>query len=156
MIHQELEILLKPVVEDLGCELWACEYIPQGKHSLLRIYIDKPVGILIDDCERVSREVSVFLDIESPITKALKNYTLEVSSPGLERPLLKEEHFQRFLGSQVMIKTRNPIDKRRKLEGKLIEVREGIIHVLVSTSDNKASEVPIVDIIKANVVFNEG
>lgn len=157
MIHQELETLLKPVVEDLGCELWACEYIFQGKHSVLRIYIDKPEGIHIEDCERVSREVSVLLDVQSPITDALKNYTLEVSSPGLDRPLLKEEHFREYTGHHILVKLRNPVDKRRKLTGKLVKVCDDGMIVLEEHDGKKNSQpvsqmILMADIVKANII----
>lgn len=151
MIHQELETLLAPVVEDLGCELWACEYIVQGRYSTLRIYIDKSEGISIDDCERVSREVSILLDVQLPITG---QYTLEVSSPGLDRPLFKDTHFQRYLGSRVAIKVRNPIEKRRKFLGELIEVqsRDGSSFITVS-ENNEQVTIPLMDIVKANLVI---
>jgi ribosome maturation factor RimP len=151
VIHQELETLLAPVVEDLGCELWACEYIVQGRYSTLRIYIDKSEGISIDDCERVSREVSILLDVQLPITG---QYTLEVSSPGLDRPLFKDTHFQRYLGSRVAIKVRNPIEKRRKFLGELIEVqsRDGSSFITVS-ENNEQVTIPLMDIVKANLVI---
>ncbi len=159
MIHQELEVILKPVVEDLGCELWACEYLVQGKHSMVRIYIDKPEGIHIEDCEKVSREVSVLLDVQEPITG---NYTLEVSSPGMDRPLFKVSHFQRYLGSDITVKVRHPIlingtVKRRKFIGKLIEVKnnnseEEFSGNIIISEDNEMRAIPIVDIVKANLI----
>jgi ribosome maturation factor RimP len=84
MIKDELEHLLAPTINDMGYELWGCEYLPQGKHSLLRIYIDKTDGISIDDCQEVSHQISALLDVEDPIPG---NYSLEVSSPGIPRPL---------------------------------------------------------------------
>lgn len=142
MIHEALETLLTPIVVDLGCELWACEYLIQGKHSLVRLYIDKPEGITLDDCEKVSREVSVLLDVQSPIAS---QYTLEVSSPGLDRPLCKKEHFQRYIGSLVLVKIKNPIDKRRKITGLLSAVDDATVVV-----DTVA--IPMANIIKANLV----
>lgn len=150
MIHKELETLLAPVVEDLGCELWACEYIVQGKHSVLRIYIDKPEGIHIDDCERVSREVSVILDVQSPIAS---QYTLEVSSPGLDRPLFTVAHFQRYIGSDVMLKIRQPVEKRRKFVGKLIAVNDNAMQSSIDIVENDVMlTIPMMDIVKATLV----
>lgn len=146
MIHKELETLLAPVVEDLGCELWACEYIVQGKHSLLRVYIDKTEGVHINDCERVSREISTLLDVQSPITS---NYTLEVSSPGIDRPLFTENHFKRYLNSEVMVKIRIPLEKRRKFSGKLIDVRDNKI---IIAEEGKEYPIPLGDIVKANLI----
>jgi ribosome maturation factor RimP len=81
---EQLQALLAPVVEGLGYQCWGIEYVSQGKHSVLRIYIDKEGGILVDDCEAVSRQASGVLDVEDPISS---EYTLEVSSPGMDRPL---------------------------------------------------------------------
>ncbi len=147
MIHAECERLLTPIVEDLGCQLWACEMIAQGKYSLLRVYIDKPEGITLDDCERVSCEVSVFLDMHSPVTG---QYTLEVSSPGINRPLFKEEHFQRYIGSEIQLQLRHPIERRRKFNGELIEVRDD--GMIVIQEKNEAKIIPMIDIVKANLM----
>lgn len=149
MIHAELEALLTPVVEDLGYELWACEMISQGKYSLLRIYIDKPEGITIDDCERVSHEVSVLLDVQAPITS---QYTLEVSSPGLDRPLFKKNHFQRFIGSKIHVQVRQPIEKRRKFAGELLEVNENDNSIIILDEEIKRI-IPIMAIVKAHLIY---
>lgn len=146
MIHVELETLLTPIVEDLGCQLWACEKISQGKYSILRVYIDKPEGINIEDCERVSREISVLLDVQSPITG---DYTLEVSSPGLNRPLFKKEHFQRYINSEIQVQVRQPIDKCRKFSAKLMEVRDD--GMIVIGEGNEMKTIPMGDIVKASL-----
>ncbi|HAV0011531.1 TPA: ribosome maturation factor RimP, partial [Legionella pneumophila] len=80
MINDDLIVLLEPIIKNMGYELWGCEYLSQGKHSLLRIYIDKPDGIGIDDCQEVSKQVSAMLDVEDPIPG---HYSLEISSPGI-------------------------------------------------------------------------
>ena len=98
----QLDELIRPAVVALGYELWACEYIPQGKYSLLRIYIDSEQGITLDDCEKVSGQISAILDVEDPIHG---QYTLEVSSPGLDRPLYTAEHYQRYIGQMIKLKT---------------------------------------------------
>jgi len=98
MLRDTLVTLVRPVVEDLGYELWELEYSPGRGNGLLRLYIDAPAGIAIDDCERVSRAVSALLDAEDPVPG---QYTLEVSSPGLERPLRTPEHFAPYAGEKV-------------------------------------------------------
>jgi len=112
----QLEALLSPVVVSLGYEFVGMEYLPQGKHSLLRLYIDKPDGITVDDCSTVSHQVSGVLEVEDPISG---HYVLEVSSPGLDRPLFKFEDFERFSGHNVQIKLQIPLDGRRNFKGLL-------------------------------------
>ncbi|MCL7571001.1 ribosome maturation factor RimP, partial [Pseudomonas aeruginosa] len=107
---EQLQALLAPVVEALGYECWGVEFISQGRHSVLRVYIDRPEGILIDDCEAVSRQVSGILDVEDPISG---EYTLEVSSPGMDRPLFTLEQFAKHAGEQVKIRLRSPYEGRR-------------------------------------------
>ena len=114
--HTQLEDLLSPVVVSLGYEFVGLEYLPQGKHSLLRIYIDKPEGITVDDCSAVSHQVSGVLEVEDPISG---HYVLEVSSPGLDRPLFKFEDFERFSGYNVQIRLQVPMDGRRNYKGLL-------------------------------------
>ncbi len=112
----QLEELLSPVVVSLGYEFVGMEYLPQGKHSLLRIYIDKPDGVTVDDCSTVSHQVSGVLEVEDPING---HYVLEVSSPGLDRPLFKFEDFERFSGHNVQIRLQIPLDGRRNYKGLL-------------------------------------
>ena len=88
-IREKLYEIITPVVEGLEYELVGIEYLPQGKHSLLRVYIDQEAGIALEDCSKVSHQISAVMDVEDPISS---NYNLEVSSPGLERPLFVEEH----------------------------------------------------------------
>ncbi len=114
--HTQLEGLISPVVLSLGYEFVGLEYLPQGKHSLLRIYIDKPEGITVDDCGTVSHQVSGVLEVEDPIKG---HYVLEVSSPGLDRPLFKLEDFERFSGHHVQIKLQIPLNGRRNFKGLL-------------------------------------
>jgi ribosome maturation factor RimP len=116
-VYQELQAMLEPAINVLGCELVGIEYLPQGKRSLLRIYIDKPSGVTIDDCSDVSHQVSAILDVEDPIRE---QYTLEVSSPGLDRPLFSQAHFERFNGSLARLKLRLPHEGRRNFTGRLL------------------------------------
>ncbi len=109
-----LRELLEAAVSALGYELVGVELHSQSRHSLLRVYIDRAEGISVDDCERVSHQVSGVLDVEDPIRGS---YTLEVSSPGLDRPLFTAEQFQRFAGHRVRIRLRIPLEGRRKFTG---------------------------------------
>ena len=143
---EQLQALLAPVVEALGYECWGLEFISQGRHSLLRVYIDRPEGILIDDCEIVSRQVSGILDVEDPISG---EYTLEVSSPGMDRPLFTLEQFARYVGEQVKIKLRTPFERRRNFQGILRGVEEQDVVVLV---DDHEYLLPIDSIDKANII----
>ncbi|WED43160.1 ribosome maturation factor RimP [Legionella cardiaca] len=145
MIKNELEQLLKPLVEDLGYELWGCEYLAQGKHSLLRIYIDKENGIGIEDCERVSRQVSAFLDVEDPIPG---NYSLEVSSPGIPRPLFNKEQYKQYLGHDVHVRVFKPINGNRNLSGTIIAANDDTLTLKIG---DEQLEVQFTQIVKANL-----
>jgi ribosome maturation factor RimP len=124
---ERLRRLLEPSVVGLGCELVGIELQGQGLRSLLRLYIDRPEGVTLDDCERVSHQVSGLLDVEDPIRGA---YTLEVSSPGLERPLFTPAHFERFVGERIKVKLDVPVEGRRSVTGVLRGMREGCVVVL--------------------------
>ncbi|WP_263259639.1 MULTISPECIES: ribosome maturation factor RimP [Pseudomonas] len=143
---EQLQALLAPVVEALGYVCWGVEYISQGRHSLLRVYIDHPNGILVEDCEAVSRQVSGVLDVEDPITN---EYTLEVSSPGMDRPLFTLVQFAAHVGEQVKVKLRSPFEGRRNFQGLLRGVEDQDVVVQV---DEHEYLLPIEMIDKANVV----
>ncbi len=113
---EKLVAIIEPAVSALGFELLGVEYMPQGRHSLLRIYIDHEDGITVDDCGDVSHQVSAVLDVEDPIRG---EYTLEVSSPGLERPLFTLEHYARFAGQLAEIRLHAPLHGRRKFKGRI-------------------------------------
>jgi ribosome maturation factor RimP len=113
--------IINPSIQDLGYELLGIEYVPSGKHSILRLYIDSEDGIGVDDCEIVSRQVSAIMDVEDPISG---QYNLEVSSPGIERPLFVVAHFMRFLGHDVRLRTYRPIEGRRNFTGAIGSVSE--------------------------------
>ena len=113
--------IITPSIQDLGYELLGIEYVPSGKHSILRLYIDSDDGIGVDDCEIVSRQVSAIMDVEDPITG---QYNLEVSSPGIERPLFVVAHYMRFLGHDVRLRTFRPIEGRRNFTGAIGSVSE--------------------------------
>lgn len=138
--------MLAPSVEDLGYELVGIEYIRAGKHSTLRIYIDHENGILVDDCAAVSHQVSAIMDVEDPISS---EYTLEVSSPGLERPLFNAEHYQRFAGAEVKLVLRMPVQNRRKWKGVIDSVEGEIVSLNV---DGEIERFALSNIQKANIV----
>lgn len=117
MTGDELQKLIEPTIERLGYELTDLEVRLSGEGGLLRLTIDKPDGIDLDDCEKISHAVSALLDVEDPVPG---NYSLEVSSPGLDRKLTKVEHFQRFEGETLKVTMRFPIAGRRRFRGTLL------------------------------------
>jgi len=142
---EQLQALLSPVVEALGYECWGIEFFSQGRHSLLRVFIDHANGILLEDCEKVSRQLSGVLDVEDPISA---EYTLEVSSPGMDRPLFTLEQFSRYAGEQVKVKLRSPFEGRRNFQGLLRGIEDQDVVVLV---DDHEYLLPIDMIDKANI-----
>ena len=149
MLRDTLTALLQPVVTGLGYELWEREYLPQRGNALLRIYIDTTAdgGVTVEDCERVSRAVSEVLDAHDPLPG---NYTLEVSSPGIERPLRTAQHFAPYTGEKVFVETVHLVDERRRFKGLLVaagpesvEVEvEGRRHVLPLSGIRRAHLAP--------------
>lgn len=147
-VAPKLRQLIQPVVEGLGYEFVGAEFLAQGRHSLLRIYIDKAeTGISVDDCERVSRQISGVFDVEDPISG---QYSLEISSPGLDRPIFKVEDFARFIGEQVSVKL-SVAQKGRKnfkgivrgLENEVIALEvEGEMHHVAFEDIDQARLVP--------------
>ena len=119
--EQQLEELLTPTVESLGCGVWGVEFLSQGKYSKLRLYISRDEGITVDDCANVSRHVSDILDVEE---FSQKTYTLEVSSPGLDRILFREEHFLQSIGEQLDVRLNYSFEGRKKFVGLLVGVEQ--------------------------------
>lgn len=146
MVRDDIEQLLKPTIESMGYVLWGCEYLPQGKHSLLRVYIDKEDGIGIEDCEQVSRQVSALLDVEDPIPG---NYSLEVSSPGIPRPLFSSWQYQRCIGQVVNLKLFKPVAGIRKFNGTVISANE---NTLILDVDGKQQDFLFSNVAKANLM----
>ena len=144
---QTLQQLLEPVVRSLGCELWGLEFHSAGRRrGLLRLYIDKSEGVALEDCERVSRQVSSVLDVEDPIQS---EYILEVSSPGMDRPLYTPAQFARYHGHQVQIKLRLAFSGRKQFTGLLSGVENDEIKLVVADDEYLF---PIESIEKAKVV----
>ena len=150
MILTEIEQLLRPSVESLGCEWWGCEYGKSGKHALLRIFIDKPGGVGIDDCEQVSRQVSAMLDVHELI---LGEYRLEISSPGIPRPLFYPSHYQRYLNHVVQIKLRQPLLGQRNFTGTIASASEEIVILMIQDTPQ---EFRISNIVKAFLTVERG
>ncbi|GLT18492.1 ribosome maturation factor RimP [Vibrio zhanjiangensis] len=143
--RQLTEMLEAPVVA-LGYELVGLEFIRAGEHSTLRIFIDHENGITVDDCAEVSRQVSAVMDVEDPITVA---YNLEVSSPGLERPLFKAEHYEQFIGHEVSIVLKMAVGNRRKWKGIIQSVDGETVAVNI---DGNEEEFALSNISKANLI----
>ncbi|MCK5325531.1 MAG: ribosome maturation factor RimP [Woeseiaceae bacterium] len=146
MTSDELTELLEPGIARLGYELSDLELKIGGKHGILRVFIDKPEGIGLEDCEKVSLAVSALLDVEDPLPV---HYDLEVSSPGLDRKLTKIEHFQRFEGETVKVQMRFPIEGRRRFRGTLVSTDDENIVVEV---DGVSHTLPVATIDTARLV----
>ena len=131
----------------MGFELWAIEYIPAGRHTTLRVFVDKLGGINVDDCAAISRQLSAIMDVEDPISD---QYMLEVSSPGLDRVLIKPEHFKRYEGKQVRVRSAVAILGRKKINGLMTKVLDDAIEVEV---DGELFEIPFGLIDKANLAI---
>lgn len=147
-LEKKLTDMLNAPVEALGFELVGVEYVRAGKHSILRVFIDSEKGIDVDDCADVSHQVSAVLDVEDPISN---EYNLEVSSPGMERPLFKAEHYSKVIGEQVSLKLNLPLNGRRNFKGELKSSSETNIQIDV---DGEHFDLLISNISKANVVPN--
>lgn len=144
--EQKLTELLRPTVEANGFELLGLEIVQAGRHSTLRIYIDHTDGVNVENCALVSREVSAILDVEDPIQA---EYSLEVSSPGLDRPLFTPAHYAAVVGQKVEVKLAIPQDGRRKFKGMLTAIEDDMLIVEV---DGKPYRLLMDNIDKANVV----
>ncbi|GAA0470350.1 MULTISPECIES: ribosome maturation factor RimP [Tatumella] len=144
-LEQKLTELVTAPVEALGYELVGIEFV-RGRVSTLRIYIDSENGINVDDCADVSRQVSAVMDVEDPVTVA---YNLEVSSPGLERPLFNAAHYQRFTGDEVSLVLRIAVQNRRKWQGIIKAVEGEMVTVTVEGNDEVFA---LSNIQKANLV----
>lgn len=142
-----LQDILVPVVTGMGYEFVGLELLAQGCHTLLRVYIDSADGINVDDCGKVSQQLSGVLDVEDPIQG---HYTLEVSSPGLDRPLFTAEHFERFAGSEVKIRLHAPVEGGRKRFTGILKGLRGE-EVLVE-ADGMEYAFPLDSIDKANII----
>jgi len=124
--------MLEPAITALGYTLWGIEYVPQGKHSLLRVYLDKEGGIDIEDCAQASRQISSILDVEDPISGV---YTLEVSSPGIDRVLFNLDQFREYLGWYVQLRLTENFENRRKFAGQLKAIVDDEIVLIIGDEE---------------------
>ena len=138
--------MLQPLVEDLGYEFVGLEHRSNPKNAVLAVYIDRPEGISLEDCERVSREVAALLDVEDPIAG---HYSLEVSSPGLDRPLFTLEQFERFRGETVQLSAFAPVAGRRRFKGEILGTEGGKVRL---DQDGTEVELEMGNIAKARLV----
>ncbi len=145
-LARQLNELFRPVLDSMGYELVGVEYKPGQGESLLRVYIDTEQGVTLEDCERVSHQLSGLLDVEDPIRG---QYRLEISSPGLDRPLFIPEHFQRFAGHPVRVRLTELWEGRRKLRGELLGFSDGRILLL---EDDVEYAVPLELVDRANLI----
>ena len=141
----ELSEMLEPAITALGYTLWGIEYVPQGKHSLLRVYLDKEGGIDIEDCAQASRQISSILDVEDPISGV---YTLEVSSPGIDRVLFNLDQFREYLGWYVQLRLTENFENRRKFAGQLKAIVDDEVVLIIG---GKEYTIPYELIEKANL-----
>jgi len=145
-LEQNFQEMLQGAVEDLGCELWGIECQRAGRFMTVRLFIDKEGGVTVDDCADVSRQVSAILDVEDPIAD---KYNLEVSSPGLDRPLFTLPQFERYIGQDIAVHLRIPVIERRKWQGKLERIEKDMVTLIV---DGQEQVLVFGNIQKANVV----
>lgn len=145
-IEDRIRELARPVAEGFGLELVDVAYTSEYGRRVLRVYIDKPGGVTLEDCERVSRELGAVLDVEDPIPQS---YNLEVSSPGLDRPLKTEADFARFAGKRARIRAREPVEGRRNFKAVIDEARGG--EVFVTDFDGRKFAIAVANIEKARL-----
>ena len=146
-MQEQLDQLIKSVVEGLDFQLWGYEYRPQSESALLRIFIENEGGVSIDNCTQVSRQVGAALDVDDLIPVA---YILEVSSPGIDRVLFSKDQYEAYIGEDLKVRTRTPIDGRRNFRGSLVSVND--THITVDV-DNESFEIPFDIIDRARLVM---
>ena len=146
--EHKLTDMLRPAVEEVGKELLGVEFISAGNQSVLRLFIDHEKGIDVDDCAEVSRQVGAILDVEDPISS---EYNLEVSSPGVDRPLFDLAQFEAVIGETINVKLSIPLNGRRKFKGQLVSIEKDTLIVVV---DGQDFELVFSNVDKANLVHN--
>ena len=138
--------MFEPAVTAAGMQLWGIEYLPQGKHSILRVFIDSENGVSVDDCVAVSHQVSGILDVEDPISG---EYSLEVSSPGADRPMFDALQFAAYINEEFKLKLKMAVQGRRKFVGRLLSVKE---EILTFTVDDIEMDITMAQVDRANLV----
>ncbi|OHB32335.1 MAG: ribosome maturation factor [Desulfuromonadaceae bacterium GWC2_58_13] len=153
---EQLSAVIVPILESMSMELVDLEYKHEGRDWFLRIFIDKEGGVTLDDCADVSREVGAVLEVEDLIRTA---YRLEVSSPGIDRPLKKVKDFERFSGSLVKVKTYESLDPdqrghaRKTFVGTLLGIENGMVRIEQTDKKGGVVEFPLEGIAKANIEY---
>ncbi|MBF7082368.1 ribosome maturation factor RimP [Desulfallas sp. Bu1-1] len=145
-VVQEIEEIISPVLDDMGIELVDIQYLKEGGRWILRIFIDQPGGVGLEDCQSVSERIDPLLDEKDPIPQS---YYLEVSSPGLDRPLKKLADFERFAGKEVNVTTYVPVNGKRKFKGKLITASS---HAIILETGGNDVEIPMEQVASARLV----
>lgn len=146
----QLEGLVESLLQSEGLELIDLEFRKEGRGWVLRIFMDKPGGVTLDDCAEISRQLGDQLEVEDLIPHA---YTLEISSPGLDRPLKKEKDFLRSIGKKIQFSTKAPLEKQSFFKGILLEYQSS--GTLRLAESNKTWEIPVETITKARLVFED-
>ena len=146
-MQTRITALAEQIAASMGMEIVLLEIKGDGNHSVVRTFIDQPGGVTLDDCERFSKRFSVSLDVEDWIPFS---YVLEVSSPGVNRPLVKEADFQRFCGKNIKVRTRDPVEGQKNFKGKIAGVTEGRLELEIAPG--KQIEIALMDIEKANLM----
>jgi ribosome maturation factor RimP len=157
-LRERLKEKLLPLVKEENLELVDLEFSPSGSKSLLRIYVDKPGRVTIGECANLSRKVSDFLDMENLIPH---RYNLEVSSPGLDRALIKREDFMRRVGEKVRVFLNEPVDGKMELVGEIKNFCEGTLYLStpseetesVGSKEEEEKAVPIGNVLKAKIIY---
>ena len=146
-LEKKLTDMFSPVIESMGFELVAVEVSGDGGRAVMRVFIDSPDGITVDNCADISYQVSGILDVEDPLRG---KYTLEVSSPGLDRPLVTLEHFNQFMGERMKIRCFEPVLGRKRFTGRLESIEN---ETLIIAVDNEVYEIPLEIVEKANLAL---
>jgi len=152
-VVEQVRSIALPILDSIGVELVDLEFRKEGSGMVLRLFIDKPGGILLDDCSAVSRELSELLDVEEIVPGY---YSLEVSSPGLNRPLAKPADYARYAGKLVKVRTYEMVaddagNRRKTFLGQLVELKDGIIHMRLK--EGQSAAIPFDKVAKANLEF---
>lgn len=147
VLDETLRLLIEPVVEGLGCDLWGIEHLSHGRHAVLKIYIDAEKGISVDDCAGVSRQVSSLLDVEDPIPG---KYMLEVSSPGVDRRLFDRSQYEEYAGANIKVSLRKAYEGRKRYTGLLGGI-EGD-DIVLRVSDEEEYLFPLDHVERANII----
>jgi len=145
-VEEKIIARAEPLASALGMEIVDVNYVVEHGRRILRVYIDKPEGITVDDCADLSRSLSAALDDDDPIKES---YNLEVSSPGLDRPLVKEKDFLRFVGHKAVIRTKSPIDGRKNFKVMLKGLEDG--NVVVTDSEGRPWSIHMSNIDRARL-----